>query len=345
MENDDVLKDLRSAPKPEAFVGKTYAEKESLEEEKARLMRRHVRIKMLTEIIGWCAAASGVFICLSIGHHHKVWVFYIFALLFFVGWLLLRKARNHAGLLIDEFYAEHPAARPSLKYMHPFPERRLVKLLPAVIRSLQDDRAVITYTLPQPIALPLWRGLLVGLLCFIWGVLAFVSIFYVLYKKASFLPSDAAMMSAAVFAFSMGALLLWRWRLYAGKGYVPPEFRGEPRSLHGLSKVFMLTLAVVAAYFAAAHGVMRMLHHDRAVTGVMSDVRMTAPVQRRHGKVCVKLPALSPSRRLLCMDKKDYIAHIEYGTETPRLRLATSAFGTTVEGLEVGNLYFENAYR
>jgi len=331
-----------------AFVDKGMEEKQMLMDEYKVVRTSHARLRILAELApifgpllilfsfalaqrdgegSWQSASlmmgAGILICFL--------------------WFYARRSREKAAIKHENFYRRHPAARPSIGYMHRIQERRLTRLLPKIEESLRQSRAV-TYTPPEQIRVPLWRGIFSILLWTLFVVVILGAGLYGLYVPQSFVASDDAIMAGAAFAGVIGMMLLLRWRAYENDGYIPPELRKTPRRWRGLEKVAFFAALVFYAYFASVHGGMRFVHEMKGHPEVIESVRVEDARIGRSGSLCMKVPAFSTRRRLFCTVRQTAPLSLAVGTARPDLTVKASPFGLSIKGATISGIFYLNVY-
>lgn len=343
-----VSPEVPAVPVETPFDGKDDSLRDALTAEHKGLQRRKKWTTGAAEIFGYCALVCGLFIFMSLdrGLDSELFVgLLVFGIFFFMVWLYMRKARNKAAVKKERFYEEYPKARPALRYMHRVQERRLVRLLPDVEKSLRQNILGISYTPPAQVVVSPLRGIMMmlGIIFFVFSYL--VSGLFIIYASEAFLPSDSAVIAGGVFTLLMGILLLWRWKYYKKIGYLPPELRKVPRSMHSFEKAALFIAAIGISYMVSVHGVMRMLHEQSRQVTVLENTRVgDAFISGRSG-LCMRVPEFSERRSVLCVSRK---AEAAFGTRRWRsvqLKVKTSAFGMTVKGATLGGVYYPSTYR
>ena len=328
----DVPPDVPEPPKETPFEGKDDSVKEALTAEQKGLLRRKKWTTGAAEIFGFCALVCGIFIYMSLEKgldSERFAALIVFGAFFLMVWLYMRKASKKAAAQKEKFYEEYPKARPALRYMHRVQERRLARLLPDVEQILRQNLSGISYTPPAPLALSMPRAFLnvVGIV-----LLALAALGLLIYTRNlpfAFLPATRTIVAGVVSAVVGAVAVLLRWRFYARRGYVPPEFRKSLGSLRRMEYVFCFFLVIFLSYYMSVHGVMRVLHES---VGVPKERQLSALRDLEKGN-CLKLPSLSSWRRPLCLEAAAMARFPVQQNVIVTVRTKTSVYGDSVEGL------------
>lgn len=305
------------AAAPDPFADKGDVMRDALTAEHTALRRRHKRKEITAELAGCVAAACGVFTFMALRDMHLYGLgFAVIGAASFAVWRSARTDKEDAKQSVDDFYAAHPQARPSVSYLHRVQERRLVEALKKVSPSLQKPGVVhyalpqsdfvfegtptpeaVVYTPPREMRVLSWPRALLNL----FGILLFVAVFLAIVVFNSkdtlpFFPSNSAIMAGIAFAAVAAVTLLLRWRSYARQGYIPPEFRKSFSSTRKYEYGVLFVFAICLAYYTSVYVGMYALHESAAV-----EKEKQMPVMRvfAHDK-CMRLPSLSRIREPLC---------------------------------------------